>query len=358
MAKDLIVVVNWILAGSERLSRDQSRFRAITSAAASRRYDSSGAAKAWVSSAFSRSKAAASTRSLSRRIKSRMYSLTFSNEPPLPTLAATKSPKAPPRRTVIFFSGPWRDSSCSVCIQHYQRRTKHDLSRSSIRRPSCRVSAFGVATKLTHGVDQIHSRCLGWSRREGHRQILVPYRGQKGCWHLVGIRCQRANAMERDPFGVLTPEISSFAEFSLVPVQFASLFTRARLPQGRSCNVHAFSSAKKFVDPISAIFSLPLFGKDIPAHGSARICLTELLIRCTIFLRHRKGIVPVAAAMRVNQADKGSLSPARSVYRPRNDIPAAHARQTYSPNCASCDLRSSSSASSGSQVSSPVYQPG
>jgi len=51
----------------------QVLFRAITSAAVSGWYVDSGAAKEWVSSAFNRSKASRLMRSLSRRIKSRMY---------------------------------------------------------------------------------------------------------------------------------------------------------------------------------------------------------------------------------------------------------------------------------------------
>jgi len=56
----------------------QRRLRAMTSAAVRGSNESSAAAKACCNSAFSRSKASCSTRSLSRRIRSRMYSLTFS----------------------------------------------------------------------------------------------------------------------------------------------------------------------------------------------------------------------------------------------------------------------------------------
>lgn len=79
---------------------NQPRFRAITAAAENDPYVTSGAAKAWFSSAFSRLKASVSTRSLSHRIRSRMLSL--SQEPPSPTLADTKSLSAPPKRTGIL----------------------------------------------------------------------------------------------------------------------------------------------------------------------------------------------------------------------------------------------------------------
>ncbi len=50
------------------MAEGQARFRAIAPVAVSGLYVSSGAAKAWVNSAFNRLKASASARSLSRRM--------------------------------------------------------------------------------------------------------------------------------------------------------------------------------------------------------------------------------------------------------------------------------------------------
>src|SRR5690606_38105911 len=80
---------------------NQARLRAMTAAAVKGLYDDSGAAQAWVSSALSRSNAAASLVSLSRRIRSRTYSLTFSYSPCSPTFVATNSLRGPLRRTVM-----------------------------------------------------------------------------------------------------------------------------------------------------------------------------------------------------------------------------------------------------------------